>query len=62
MPVLRRRRICCDFGDHDQVGTVVASWDQATQSRVRRRLRRIGTARVRDVVTDLAAYGEPLES
>ena len=50
------------FRDHDQVGTVVASWDQATQSRVRRRLRRIGTARVRDVVTDLAAYGEPLES
>jgi hypothetical protein len=50
------------FRDHDQVGTVVARWDQATQSRVRRRLRRIGTARVRDVVTDLAAYGEPLES
>jgi hypothetical protein len=41
---------------------VVAGWDQATQSRVRRRLRRIGTARVRDVVTDLAAYGERLES
>jgi hypothetical protein len=50
------------FGDHDQVRTVVASWNQATQSRVRRRVRRIGTASVRDVITDLAAYGEPLES
>ena len=50
------------LSDHDQVRTAMASWDQTTQSRVRRRVRRIGTARVRDVITDLAAYGKPPES
>jgi hypothetical protein len=50
------------LSDHDQIGTAVASWDQTTQSRVRRRVRRLGTARVRDVITNLAAYGKPPES
>jgi hypothetical protein len=48
--------------DRDQVRTDVASWDRTTQSRVRRRIRRLGTARVLDVITDLAAYGKPPES
>jgi hypothetical protein len=50
------------LGDHDQVGTAVATWDPTTQSRVRRRVRRLGTARVRDVITDLKRYGPRPES
>ena len=50
------------LSDHDQVRTAVASWDHTTQSRVRRRVRRLGTARVRDVITNLAANGKPPES
>jgi hypothetical protein len=50
------------LGDHDQAGTAVASWDRTTQSRVRRRVRRLGTARVRDVITDLTGYGQRPES
>jgi hypothetical protein len=49
-------------GDHDQVGTTVASWDEATQSRVRRRVRRLGAARVHDVIRDLTTYGQQPES
>jgi hypothetical protein len=45
------------LGDHDQVGSAVANWDPTTQSRVRRRVRRLGTAGVRDVITDLTHYG-----
>jgi hypothetical protein len=50
------------LGDHDQVGTAVANWDPTTQSRVRRRVRRIGTARVGDVITALTGYGLRPES
>jgi hypothetical protein len=39
----------------ERVGTAISSWDQMTQSRVRRRVRRLGTDRVRDVITNLAA-------
>jgi hypothetical protein len=46
-----------ELTDHDQVGTVVSSWDQAAQTRVRRRLRRVGTDGVQDVIQDLRAYG-----
>jgi hypothetical protein len=49
-------------GDHDQVGTTVASWDEATQSRVRRRVRRLGAARAHDVIRDLTTYGQQPES
>jgi hypothetical protein len=45
------------LGDRDQVGTAIARWDSTTQSRVRRRVRRIGTARVRDMITALTGYG-----
>jgi hypothetical protein len=54
-------RLIRPAGD-DRIGTAVAGWDQATQSRVRRRVRRLGTARVQDVITALAANGEPPES
>jgi hypothetical protein len=50
------------LSDHDQVRAAVASWDATTQSRVRRRVRRLGTARVREVVTSLGANGEPPKS
>jgi hypothetical protein len=50
------------LGDHDQVVTAVARWDPATQSRVRRRVRRLGTAQVRDVITDLTGHGPRPES
>jgi hypothetical protein len=42
---------------HDQIGTGVAGWDQITQSRVRRRVRRLGTDRVPAVISDLTTYG-----
>jgi hypothetical protein len=45
------------LGDHDQVAAVVGGWDSTTQSRVRRRVRRLGTAQVREVITDLASCG-----
>ena len=41
--------------DRDRVGTAISSWDQMTQSRVRRRVRRLGTDRVQDVINNLAA-------
>jgi hypothetical protein len=50
------------LGDRDQVGTAMASWNPTTQSRVRRRVRRIGTARVPDVITNLTGYGLRPES
>jgi hypothetical protein len=39
--------------DHDRIAAVVSGWDQMTQARVRRRLRRLGADRMRDVITDL---------
>jgi hypothetical protein len=39
--------------DRDRFRTVVSSWDQKTQSRVRRRVRRLGTDRVQDVISKL---------
>jgi hypothetical protein len=43
--------------DHDRIGSSVAAWDQATQSRVRRRVRRLGTERVQDMISDVTTYG-----
>ena len=43
--------------DHDRIGSAVAAWDQTTQSRVRRRVRRLGTDRVEDVISDVTSYG-----
>jgi hypothetical protein len=39
--------------DHDRFGKAVSSWDLMTQSRVRRRVRRLGTDRVQDVIDNL---------
>jgi hypothetical protein len=45
--------------DHDQTATAISSCDQPTQSRVRRRLRRVGTDRVQQVIDDLVRRGVP---
>ncbi len=50
------------LADHDRVRTAVAGWDPPTQSRVRRRVRRLGTPRVRDVITALTGCGPRPES
>jgi hypothetical protein len=39
--------------DRDRVSIAVSRWDQTTQSRIRRRLRRLGTDRVPDVINNL---------
>ena len=44
--------------DRDRFGTAVSSWDQTTQSRVRRRIRRLGTDRVQDVINNLTMNSE----
>jgi hypothetical protein len=44
--------------DRDRFGTAVSSWDQTTQSRVRRRIRRLGTDRVQDVINNLTMNRE----
>jgi hypothetical protein len=44
--------------DRDRVGTAVSSWDQATQSRVRHRVRRLGTDRVQDVINTMTMNSE----
>jgi hypothetical protein len=44
--------------DHDRFGTAVSSWEQTTQSRVRRRVRRLGTDRVQDVINNLTMHTE----
>ena len=46
--------------DHDQTAATVCSWDQATQSRIRRRLRRVGTDRVQQLINHLVARGVPI--
>ena len=45
--------------DHEQTATAIASWDQASQSRIRRRLRRVGTDRVQQLINDLVGRGVP---
>jgi hypothetical protein len=44
--------------DRDRVGTAVSSWDQTTQSRVRHRVRRLGTDRVQDVINTMTMNSE----
>ncbi|HEX6759881.1 MAG TPA: hypothetical protein VF086_15975 [Propionibacteriaceae bacterium] len=39
--------------DRNRFGTAVSSWDQSTQSRIRRRVRRLGTDRVQDVINSM---------
>jgi hypothetical protein len=45
--------------DPDQTAAAVSSWDRATQSRIRRRLRRVGTDRVQQVINHLVECGVP---
>jgi hypothetical protein len=43
--------------DHDRIHAVVSGWDQMRQSRIRRRVRRLGTDTVQDVINNLRAQG-----
>jgi hypothetical protein len=42
--------------DHDQISTVVSTWDRAAQARIRRRLRRVGSDRPQGVLKYLTAH------
>ena len=44
--------------NHDRISDAMSNWDQTTQSRVRRRLRRLGTDQVQQAISDLTMYGE----
>jgi hypothetical protein len=44
--------------DDHQSGAAMSGWDPTTQSRVRRRVRRLGTGRVPEVINNLTTYGE----
>jgi hypothetical protein len=44
--------------DHDRIGAAVSNWDQTTQSRVRRRVRRLGIDQVHEAISDLTRYRE----
>ena len=45
--------------DHEQTATAISSLDQASQSRIRRRLRRVGTDRLQQLINDLVGRGVP---
>ncbi len=44
--------------DDHRIGAAMSGWDPTTQSRVRRRVRRLGTGQVRQVINNLAMYGK----
>jgi hypothetical protein len=44
--------------DDHRIGAAMSGWDPTTQSRVRRRVRRLGTGQVRQVINNLATYGK----
>jgi len=44
--------------DHDRTGAALSSWDHTTQSRVRRRVRRLGTDQLQQVISGLTMYRE----
>jgi hypothetical protein len=46
-------------GDDDQVRTDMAAWEQTTLSRIRRRIRRLGTDQVADVINACVAVDRP---
>jgi len=46
-------------GDNDQVRTDVSAWEQTTLSRIRRRIRRLGTDQVADVINACVAVDRP---
>jgi hypothetical protein len=44
--------------EHDRIGAALSSWDHTTQSRVRRRVRRLGTDQLQQVISSLTMYRE----
>jgi hypothetical protein len=44
-------------GNHDQISSVVSAWDQATQARIRRQVRRLGADRVQEMINERKASG-----
>ena len=42
---------------HDRIGSIVSAWDQATQARVRHRVRRMGTDRMQEMINELRPHG-----
>ena len=42
--------------DHDRIGAALSSWDHTTQYRVRRRVRRLGTAQLQQVISSLTMH------
>jgi hypothetical protein len=47
---------------NDQMQPLVSAWGQATRSRIRRRIRRLGSHRLVDLINDYAAAGRPADS
>jgi len=47
---------------NDQIQPVVSAWGQATQSRIRRRIRRLGSSRLVDLINDYAVAGHSRDS
>jgi hypothetical protein len=46
--------------NRDRISEAMSNWDQSTRSRVRRRLRRLGTDQVQQAISDLTMYrGSP---
>jgi hypothetical protein len=43
--------------DDHRLGAAISAWDPATQSRVRRRVRRLGIVQVPEVINNLTIYG-----
>ena len=43
--------------DHHRLGAAMTGWDPTTQSRVRRRVRRLGIVQVPEMINDLTMYG-----
>jgi hypothetical protein len=48
--------------DNDQIQPTVSAWGQPTQSRIRRRIRRLGSHRLVDLISDYAVGGHPTDS
>ena len=48
--------------DNDQIQPLVSTWGQATQSRIRRRIRRLGSDRLVNLINDYAAARQQTDS
>jgi hypothetical protein len=47
---------------NDQIRPVASAWEQATQARIRRRIRRLGSHQLLDLINDYAGAGLPRDS